>query len=303
MASAESRLAAQFNPSKATIAFVMLACGWSLGQLFRDAFWMTGLLFYFPTALLLFASVVCLAIELRRRNVRAIVLLAVLAAFPTYLVLFVENQFRQQHAFENAELRIAHWNIGWQEVDREGLTPTIVDLNADLVVLSEAHDAHRRHHGFAHTLKLSTMVIMANEPIVLLRDYTQGEARIFTVVWRSPHGDLRLLVADLPSSLAAHRHPILVRLRNVLEKTEADLLVGDLNAPRRSIALSTLPDGYRHAYHAVGSGWSATWPNPLPLLAIDHTISGPRLIARKYRLEPSRLSDHRIQIYDFDVNK
>jgi endonuclease/exonuclease/phosphatase family metal-dependent hydrolase len=82
------------------------------------------------------------------------------------------------------------------------------------------------------------------------------------------------------------------------EQHEADVILGDLNAPRRSRALTPPPPGFVHAYDAAGSGWSATWPVPLPLWAIDQCLVGPRLQVVGYRLGFRRGSDHRMQVVD-----
>ena len=82
---------------------------------------------------------------------------------------------------------------------------------------------------------------------------------------------------------------------------EPDLVVGDFNAPRRSRALSPLPSGFVHAYEAVGSGWSYTWPVLCPLYSIDHCIVGQRIHPVVYNLESSWHSDHRRQVLEFTI--
>ena len=99
------------------------------------------------------------------------------------------------------------------------------------------------------------------------------------------------------------RHPLLERVLAMIGARVPDLVLGDFNAPRRSLALSRLPAGFRHAYDAAGSGWSATWPAALPLLAIDQTIVGPRLVVRRYTLRTTRISDHRLQLTELDFGE
>lgn len=77
--------------------------------------------------------------------------------------------------------------------------------------------------------------------------------------------------------------------------------VGDFNAPRRSLAFSQLPTGFRHAYDAAGAGWSYTWPVPVSFLAIDQCIIGPRLKLVHYELQSTWMSDHRLQVVDFEL--
>src|SRR5262249_21619073 len=103
----------------------------------------------------------------------------------------------------------------------------------------------------------------------------------------------------LPSSLAIERAPLLARVRGLIEEGRPDLVVGDFNAPRRSLGLSELPDGYAHAYDAAGTGWSYSWPVPIPLWAIDQCVVGPRVEALRYDLRSTAASDHRLQRLEF----
>lgn len=90
-------------------------------------------------------------------------------------------------------------------------------------------------------------------------------------------------------------------IRKLMVAWDADIVVGDFNAPRRSRALSPLPSGFVHAYEATGSGWSYTWPIPFPVYAIDQCILGSRISPVVYDLESSWRSDHRRQILEFTI--
>ncbi|MDQ1347436.1 MAG: vancomycin resistance protein VanJ, partial [Acidobacteriota bacterium] len=111
---------------------------------------------------------------------------------------------------------------------------------------------------------------------------------------------LGVLAVNVISSPRIPRDPLLERVVEMIERRSPDVVLGDFNAPRRSRALARLPAGFRHAYDAAGSGWSATWPARLPLLAIDQTIVGPRLEVRAYSLHTTRISDHRLQLTELD---
>jgi len=121
----------------------------------------------------------------------------------------------------------------------------------------------------------------------------------YSVVWGSAQGDCIIIVADLDSNLLLPRGPRLTELTSLIAVHQPDLVVGDLNAPRRSRALTRLPSGYVHAYDAVGVGWSYTWPLPCPVYAIDHCILGTRITPCNYDLQTSTRSDHRRQVLEF----
>jgi endonuclease/exonuclease/phosphatase (EEP) superfamily protein YafD len=110
---------------------------------------------------------------------------------------------------------------------------------------------------------------------------------------------LKILAVDIVSSPRVARDPQLRRLVEWIGRERPDLVVGDFNAPRNSLALTHLPAGYRHAYEAAGSGWSATWPSFLPLWQIDHTLLGPAIEPARYGFFLSRASDHRGQRLEF----
>ena len=123
--------------------------------------------------------------------------------------------------------------------------------------------------------------------------------KIYFVLWQSDEVELKLFVVDLASSLLNARNPRLHELTALMMLHQPDIVVGDFNAPRRSLAISPLPDGFVHAYEAAGSGWSYTWPVPCPVYAIDQCILGRRIVPLRYDLETTTCSDHRLQILDF----
>ncbi len=84
-----------------------------------------------------------------------------------------------------------------------------------------------------------------------------------------------------------------------MERYRPDLIVGDFNAPRRSRALSELPTGYGHAYDTSGSGFSYTWPVPVPMYSLDQCIHARRVTPIRYDLLQSVYSDHCCQLFNF----
>lgn len=110
---------------------------------------------------------------------------------------------------------------------------------------------------------------------------------------------MSFLVVDGPSAITVPRDPWLRELNELIAQRRPALVVGDFNAPRESRSLCELPDGYRQVYHSVGSGWGYTWPVPVPMYALDHTIHSPDIVPVRYELYSSLCSDHRRQVFDF----
>ena len=103
------------------------------------------------------------------------------------------------------------------------------------------------------------------------------------------------------SNVLVHRDPPLRQLIRLMEAHQPDIVAGDFNAPRRSLALDPLPVGFRHAYEVAGKGWSYSWPILFPVYAIDQCILGKRIVPIRYELASSIHSDHRRQILEFSV--
>lgn len=90
-------------------------------------------------------------------------------------------------------------------------------------------------------------------------------------------------------------------LREAARESDADLVVGDLNATLDHAPLRRLvDDGYRDAVEESNSGWQPTWPAnglfvglPGPLVQIDHVLTGPGLRAASARTLPVDGTDHR----------
>ncbi|MEO8274872.1 MAG: endonuclease/exonuclease/phosphatase family protein [Thermoanaerobaculia bacterium] len=290
---------------------------WALGQMARDRTLLTAWAFYLPSIVVaaLLASL-SLTAAIRRRF-RAAGLLILLALFPAGVCLLIENRWMaggEVAAMSTASatsgatgqdvLRVAAWNVADFPRGVERAAAILRPLAPDLIVLSEApgrppQELERRLGGALRLTPVGAMAILARGEIGdvewLERD---RELQAAIVSWTIDGRKLAVMAVNVISSPRVPRHPLLQRIVEMIARRSPDLAVGDFNAPRRSLALSTLPAGFRHAYDAAGSGWSATWPSALPLLAIDQTIVGPRLAVRRYALRTSRISDHRVQVTD-----
>lgn len=279
----------------------ILALAWLAGQLARDATLPTALLFYLPS-LLVAAGFVVLA-ALRRLGGRPALPLLTLALPPLAVGLLVEHRWGPPSpppvAAENP-LRLVHWNVsgGWAGLD--DVAREIAAERPRVVVLSEGPERVARRVAAElpelEARSFGALSVLASG--LVEADWVERSRELqmisATVSWRGRQ--LRLLAANLASSPWTPRDPSLTRLRAAIVERRPDLVVGDFNAPRRSRMLSRLPDGYRHAYDEAGSGWSASWPVPLPLLSLDHVLCGPRVRAVGYRLRSTPWSDHRLQV-------
>ncbi|KAB2969243.1 MAG: hypothetical protein F9K18_01670 [Thermoanaerobaculia bacterium] len=260
---------------------------WAAGQVVRDATLPTALVFYLPSPVI---AVLLLAVALA-------------ALLPAAVALLVETRWRPVPSpSASATLRVVHWNVSGGWVGSELQVREIARRRPDLVVLSEAPERVARRvapalPGFRHAT-FGSLTLLARE--LGEGEWLARDRRLQAVGVRFGWGgeSWEVLAVNLGSSLLEPRDPSLRRVVALLGTRRPDLVVGDFNAPRRSRALARLPAGWRHAYDEAGSGWGATWPVPVPLLAIDQALVGPRLRTAGYRLAGTPWSDHRLQLIE-----
>lgn len=288
------------------IGFSLLLAGtWALGQWLRDRTWLTGLMFYIPS------PVVCAWLLLAtwrtgfsdsatwRRWV-----LPILLVCPAWYVVAVENHWFMPTidlAQGQDVLRLVHWNIGRPSLQWGRQQQLIQTLKPDVLVLSEVSAAVRDSDLPDYfILRRGSMLVAARWPVATTGSLVPGGAvQAFCVRATGAEPYPTLVIGDMTSNLRLARDPFLRPMVDISGRLEADIIVGDMNAPRRSLAFTDLPGGYRHAYDVAGAGWSYTWPIPVPVLAIDQCVCGPRVHPVRYDLQSSVFSDHRIQILDF----
>lgn len=283
---------------------------WTWGQAWRDETWFSGLCFYIPSPVLAvwLVGIACLLYRSRARSSARFVLALALA--PLSAVIGFENQWSHPRGSGAAAVRasatplkIVHWNVKHGDRGWDKIAEKLATLDADAYCLSEAPymTSDDRFPGY-RVVWSNGMAILARgeltDPDVLVND---GALNAFVCEWRHEQHEMRLMMADIGATLTLHRDPQLTRLNRLIVDQEPDLVLGDLNAPRRSRGLSPPVGGYRHAYETAGAGWSYTWPVPIPVYAIDQILVAKRVKPLRHAISSSSLSDHRMQILEFEL--
>lgn len=288
------------------LGFVLFSV-WALGQLFRDRTLASAWAFYLPSVVVAATIFLLSGYATLRRRRRAALALALLALLPAVAVVAVENRWRSLPARKLAtDLRVVAWNVADFPRGIERAAALLRPLDADLILLSEApgrppRELERLLGGRLRLTPAGAMALYArNAPLEIEWLAREPSLQVAIARWPVEGRSLGILAVNVISSPLVARDPLLDRVLGMIREHQPDIVLGDFNAPRRSRALAALPPGFHHAYDVAGSGWSATWPAALPLLAIDQTIVGPQLEVRGYELRTTSISDHRLQIADLD---
>ncbi|WP_088252229.1 endonuclease/exonuclease/phosphatase family protein [Fimbriiglobus ruber] len=285
-----------------------LFVAWVVGQLARDATWITGLCFYIPSVVMVVVLVAIAGLSAVMNHRRPALMALGFALPPLLFVGLVENHFGLGKDKSQGEFRLIHWNTGGRP-GRPGIGEYMVNERADLYVLTDiANAAHvgvlRDQLGVGYqAITFANLAVIGRGEIRAngwLRNSDGFEVQ--AVTWTLDGKQISVFVVDLPSEVWIARNPLLREVNELISQHSPDLVVGDFNAPRRSWGLVELPEGYHHAYHTAGGGWGYTWPVPVPVYALDHTLHGPRVVPASYRLGGmGGNSDHRYQVFDFSL--
>lgn len=206
---------------------------------------------------------------------------------------------------ETKDLKVVFWNAcrlyrGWDEVSSE-----VRSWDADVIAMVEAGLGERdelRAQWNAACPGYKVSILGAG--IVLL---TRGESGTATVhefhkgsrarqIETTVQGQkLNLVIVDINANPFSSRDPALGQLIEVVDPlaTERTLVLGDFNTPADSALLEPLRPNYSLAFDLAGQGYRATWPIPLPVLAIDQVWASQHVDVTSCKHLWTKASDHR----------
>lgn len=213
-----------------------------------------------------------------------------------------------------SDMKLAFWNTGRGEfASWDIITAELQKTNADVMALAEVTGREVQSQTFwkEHFPEYTAAPVRENL-IVLVKagDVEElehgglaggGCYRLFTINLRGNR--FQILLADLASNPFRSRRPPLDRLFEVLQNNQniPTVVVGDFNTPPTSICFDKWRSHWTRAWDATGTGYEPTWPQPLPILAIDHLWGNRHITFRHCRTEWSRCSDHRRLVADYQL--
>lgn len=297
-----------------TLVRVALACVASAVMLrvtVRDALpWISVLVLATPWVVDGVAAAVVAVLAWRLRDRRVATLAAGFAVFCGAMYAtqsFVRNPPREEGAYRGLVWNVRAGLGGWPQI-----AAVVREVDPDVAWLTEADpESPAGDYALLPALPGHAMLSLRPSFRVLVRGEAVQEERVrlgprsrLVRLRVSLRGrELGLIGVDLASDPFRPRADETGRaLRTVLERLPRPLLVvGDFNTPRDSAAFDAWRGQLVHGFESAGSGLDATWPWPLPVLAIDHVWAGGGVTIRTCELLGSPLSDHRAVAFTFDL--
>lgn len=196
-------------------------------------------------------------------------------------------------ADENAayDLTALQHNVSDENRDVAGTARALVRERADLVALQEVTDGTREAYRTAladeypHHAVVGTVGLWSRHPLVDARpvdikprDISDGWSRGLRATARTPHGEVAVYVAHLPSVRVAatgfttDRRDESARLLAAAiraEEVERLVLLGDLNSTTEDRGL----DPVHSQLHAPEDPFAFSWPASRPLARIDQVLA------------------------------
>ena len=280
-----------------TVVLMLLGAA---GEILRDRSLILAMFMYIPLAPVGLAAV-ALDLVRRGRSLRPRFALTIggLVALAVGAVPMLGTRAPDPPAPGSDRVTLLHWNMQsggrlaaqsrWDRAAEQ-----ILSRQPDVIVLSEAPPDGWLFNTLHTNGRGHRTVHISNEPgasywykpLVCSRFPMQMEGRIavrngvaMAVTVRVRGRPLRLLVVDGVSNVGVLRTPFLSDVAAACDAAAKagrpfDIVVGDFNAPGRSIgfdAVRSAAGGHKRASD-YSRGWRATWPMPLPVYDIDHVL-------------------------------
>jgi endonuclease/exonuclease/phosphatase family metal-dependent hydrolase len=226
--------------------------------------------------LLLLAAVLSLRLGQRRPA------LACFLASGGLLVLWMRTDAAWHRcAARAADFKVLEWNTAHGRTGWAGIVAAIRRQNVDVIGLVEADAQPPATEGFWKGQFPDYSVSAPGSGLVLL---VRGEIQSIEFQefgTKSRLAAARIVVGGMPVRVALvdleanplSRRKLLMEHVNAIAASPFDgptLVMGDFNTPGDSVWFGELRRAYSEVMEKAGSGLLATWPFPIPLLALDH---------------------------------
>lgn len=212
-------------------------------------------------------------------------------------------------------LKVVFWNVGrGQFASWDRIAEQLSRFDADVLALAEANsdEVQTREFWQSRLLGYSPLPLHGGMVLLVKGEATQqaagqlakaGRFRRVAVEARGVHFDI--ILADIISDPLSPRGPPLGKLFEIMQAQGAKptLVVGDFNTPPTSVCFDAWRKDWSRAWDVAGSGYQATWPQPLPVLTLDHVWGNRGLTFHRCVCGWSGCSDHRPVIVELTLRE
>ena len=212
-------------------------------------------------------------------------------------------------------LKVVFWNVGrGQFASWDRIAEQLSRFDADVLALAEANsdEVQTREFWQSRLPGYSPLPLHGGMVLLVKGEATQqaagqlaraGRFRRVVVEVRGVHFDM--ILADIISDPLSSRGPPLGKLFEIMQAQGATptLVVGDFNTPPTSVCFDGWRADWSRAWDVAGSGYQATWPQPLPVLTLDHVWGNRGLTFHRCACGWSSCSDHRPVIVELTLRE
>ncbi|MCP4787941.1 MAG: hypothetical protein GY878_30875 [Fuerstiella sp.] len=221
--------------------------------------------------------------------------------------------FHPQADRSTETVRVLFWNVYRGPFGWDSILHSIHKENADVIVIAEFGKKglppnfwsnNFPDHRYRRLLPREVAVV-SKHPIHESETIHHSDRGLYHRLTLSiVEQDVALMVCDLPSRPYHQRSESIRRVSEMaaLMKDQPALIVGDMNTPVDSVHFNELRHSYRNAFAVGGQGYHATWPMPLPLIAIDHLWVSRHIDVVACRIKWTVSSDHRPIVADLIIS-
>jgi len=286
---------------------------WLVGFAVTGSSPILNLLAFIPSSLVLLLLFVSVLISYQqgkqfKARLKRFWFIGVCLIFPLIQVMLLENNWLPREKKVDDVLTLVHWNVAWGKAGVDILKKALKSKPADIYVISEppkklAFEEFMKVFGkdYQFLFRYKLMIVFKGQSLSSSWALSKPGVMVWKHTMLVRGARLKFFVVDVRSDPLFDRTSAMTHLFSLMRKHKPDLIVGDLNTPRRFVKGLSLPIGYQHAYDQVGRGWSYTWPVGFSVLGLDQLIISNKVQASSYKLYSFAGSDHRLQEFKFAI--
>ncbi len=211
-------------------------------------------------------------------------------------------------------LRLVFWNTARGALGMDGVYDTLISYDADLIGIVEGGEDDALNEATWRRVFDSYQMTGIGGQITLLtkgefidqKNFVMGRIGFVKIYDLKIRGRLlTAIVVDIAAHPYYSRAPVLRELTEAI-KIRGDrpvIVVGDFNTPGDSVHFDQLRAVCRNAFEEAGTGHTATWPVPIPVIHIDHVWVNDRIQLGSCTYGWSLNSDHRPIIVEFSLSE